>query len=440
MCRFFCIILLLLYGVELHATSRSIAESVTLSLSQHPAVRAQLAQVAQASADLEVVEAEFLPQIRLTAGIGREDSNNASTRASGGGASEELERRESGITLRQMLFDGYQTHWQRQSSLSQKEAAQADLEDELTRTALDAVARHLELATAAQVVELHFAHLQRHQKIANDVDARTRSGRDDRAKLSQVAARLALSQANLSTAKEQLSHAQASYREITGATIPHTLLWQDGLVKLPDSLEQFKTSVLAENPRLIGERARNEAAQDAWKAAKHHQYPKLFLESGANWQDNVDGVKGLNRDAYAMLRVHYDLYQGGADKARQRRTRLQHHYQQQQVEVIRRAVIMDAERAWSSYQEQGRRYNHLQNFVEAAEQTRSAYEKQFEIGQRRLIDLLDAENEVLRARSESLQARRQLYLTKYTLLALQNKLLDSLEVHGHLQLSIYAER
>ncbi len=433
--RFFCIMLLLGYGAELQAAHRSIAETVQLSIHHHPDIQAQLGEVARSDASLDLATSQYLPSVTLSAGIGREDSNNSATRAANAGGSEELERRETGISLRQMLFDGFETHWQHQSRKDLQTSARLDLEEQINRVALRAVEQHLSVATQAQILSLHVDNLRRHEKIARDIAARVRSGKDNRAKVSQISARVALSQANLEVAREQLNHASAAYAEVTGVAPAHTLLWQDGLVKLPDTLDALRSAVRESHPMLLAEQARERAAEDAWRAARHHQYPKLFFESGANWQDNIDGVKGLNRDAYAMFRVEYALYQGGADQARQREARLAHWQQEYRGEQLRSQLLMEAEQAWHSYQSQGRRLSYLQDYAEAALLTREAYDKQFNISQRSLIDVLDAENEVLRATSELAQAKRALYLVKFKMLALQNRLLDSLEVLPVLRLN-----
>ena len=438
--RFFCIMLLFGCGVELQAAHRSIAETVQLSIQHHPDIQAQRGEVAKSDAALDITTSGYLPVVTLNAGIGREDSNNSATRAANAGGSEELERRESGITLRQMLFDGFETHWQHQRRKDLQQSARLDLEERINDIALRAVDQHLSVAAHARILALHVENLGRHEKIARDIATRVRSGKDDRAKVSQISARVALAQANLEVAREQLNHATAAYIEVAGVAPSHTLLWQEGLVKLPDSLEALRAAIRAAHPSLLAEQAREQAAEDAWRATKHHRYPKLFFESGANWQDNIDGIKGLNRDAYALFRVEYELYQGGGDRARQREARVAQWQQDQRGEQLLRELNMQADQAWYSYQSQGRRLGHLQDYVEAAEQTRTAYEKQFNIGPRSLIDLLDAENEVLRARSEWVQATRALYLVKYQMLALQNRLLDSLQVtHAHAK-TILAEQ
>ena len=75
--------------------ARSISETIQFALTNHPKIRSQYATVALEVSRLAQVESEFLPHVSLGLGLGREDSNNASTRVLTGKGSNEMERREA---------------------------------------------------------------------------------------------------------------------------------------------------------------------------------------------------------------------------------------------------------------------------------------------------------------------------------------------------------
>ena len=41
--------------------------------------------------------------------------------------------------------------------------------------------------------------------------------------------------------------------------------------------------------------------------------PRLDIEAGASHNNDLDGIKGKNEDVYAMLRLNYNLFNGGKD-------------------------------------------------------------------------------------------------------------------------------
>jgi adhesin transport system outer membrane protein len=130
-----------------------------------------------------------------------------------------------------------------------------------------------------------------------------------------------------------------------------------------------------------------------------------------------------------MLRLRYALFNGGADKAEKAQTRLLNQRAGYELDDTRRLVRRDAEHAWFTYQSSVERVKLLEDYVALSLLTKIAYDKQFTIGQRSLINLLDAENELLQARLQLVTAQKDLYLSKYQMLNLSGQLLESLSVH-----------
>jgi len=430
MCRIRTIVFSLVLAVTLGvlprlgaAEPRTVKESIRLAIHQHPEVLARRVQQGIEQQELKYLEAEFLPKLTLALGVGREDSNNASTRADNGRGSEEMERRESSLTLSQMLFDGFKTHWQTKSQQAQMEALSFELRNLMSEVALRAVQSHLDVARANLAFSDNIRNLEAHEKIAEDVSQRVRSGKDNRAKINQIRSRLSLSMANVEAARQQVLDAGAEYVQNVGEAPERALSFQEGLISLPDSLAAFWESANQHNASILAALSSQKAARNFSRAAESGDYPSLYLQSGASWNANMDGIEGRNSDAFVMFRMQYDLYQGGADKARQRQARLQIEQSQWELAALRRDLRRDVEQVWHQYQSGSRRIRLLQDYVESAEQTKIAYEKQFDIGQRNLIDLLDAENEVLSARKLLTDARKALYYAKYQILHLQGNLL-----------------
>jgi adhesin transport system outer membrane protein len=401
-----------------------LAQSVQRAVSTHPQINAALSALQAQKKQLTVLQAEFLPKISLGLGVGREDSNNTSSRAITGSGSDEMERRESSIFFRQMLFDGFHTHWMRESLLAEEGAQGLALRRLAGDVALKAVASHLNVMKFNRVLGDHIENLQAHERIAKDVGVRARSGKDDRAKVSQISARLSLSLANVETAKNNVGTANSEYLNIVGGAPGRTLTSTSGLIPMPEAMEEFVDEVMTANLQILSGMQKAKAASSANIASRNVDYPSLHIESGASWNDNVDGVSGRNSDAFIMLRMNYSLFNGGADRASKARAQYLQQASDYELDDIRRNVRLGAEQAWHHYKSNSRRFELLQDYVESAENTKSAYLKQFNIGQRSLIDLLDAENELLNARRLFLDAKNDLLLVKYQILNLKGVLLS----------------
>ncbi len=129
-----------------------------------------------------------------------------------------------------------------------------------------------------------------------------------------------------------------------------------------------------------------------------------------------------------MVRINYNLFSGGADRAREREAA----YSINESKAIQLNAYQDIEEgttlAWNARVFLKQQMQYLRQHVEAALETRNAYDDQFKIGQRTLIDVLDAENELFQARREYLTAEYDDLIAQYRLLNATGSLLESLRI------------
>ena len=404
------------------------SQSVYKALQSHPKIFISRKDIDISKQQLHTVESAFLPKISLSLGIGREDSNNNASRALNGFGSSEMERRESAITISQMLFDGFNADNLRRSQYEDISAEELAFEHLASEIALKAIEVHLRVAAKNIVLEDHIANLKIHEQIAKDIGLRVRSGKDNRARVSQISARLSLALANLETAKNQVFSANADYLREIGELPGNKLHFQGKLFKMPESDSEFLDSVSTSNPFLLSKLKEMDSKKFEEKASASHNLPSLYLESGASWNANLDAVRGRNSDAFVMLKMRYDLFKGGADRASERIVKYQTQRLRYELDDLRRELKREASQAWFSYQSNAKRASFLQDYVESAQTTKIADAQQFNIGQRSLIDLLDAENELLKAKGQLQESKQDLSLSKYQIMHLQGKLLTVLNL------------
>ena len=185
---------------------------------------------------------------------------------------------------------------------------------------------------------------------------------------------------------------------------------------------------LEDNPTLKSAMADIEAAKAQHAAAKSPLLPRLDLEVGANLNHDIDGVEGRNKDAFAMVRLRYNIFAGGGDIARRRETTK---LTSQAIEIKNstyRQVEESMRLSWSAYQTVQDQIDDFRQHVESSEGARNAYKQQFNIGQRTLLDLLDQENEVFVSRIAYVNSRYDLIFAKYRVLTGMGKLLASFEI------------
>jgi adhesin transport system outer membrane protein len=115
--------------------------------------------------------------------------------------------------------------------------------------------------------------------------------------------------------------------------------------------------------------------------------------------------------------MSYNLYRGGADRARVKEAVARINAAEQALVALRRSITQDVSFLWNDVEDLTLRIEYLQLHVTSTEEVLEVYLEQLAIGKRTLLDVLDIQNELFRARSGLVSAEFQLRLAEYRLLA-----------------------
>jgi adhesin transport system outer membrane protein len=129
-----------------------------------------------------------------------------------------------------------------------------------------------------------------------------------------------------------------------------------------------------------------------------------------------------------MLRLRYNLFRGGTDVARVREAEARIDEALANYGKARNDIERNLRQAWEGLAIDRERLPQLQRYAAASAQVVSAYRKQFSIGQRTLLDVLNAENELYSARSSRDSGAHAVTLDELRVLAAMGKLLEALGV------------
>lgn len=364
----------------------------------------------------------YFPKVDLNLGYGREYSANITTRP----GSRTLTRGEAGLTLTQMLYDGLGTSSEVARRTATVNSSAYKVQGTSEQIGLRAIETYLDVLRRQDELDLIKDNLHAHEKTFEQIKLRADSGVGRKADLEQIQARLALSQANVASAEANLRESMINFQRVVGE-MPADLA-KPTPPDLPASADEAVQAGLTNHPILNSAKADIDATVAQTRAAEAALQPRVDLELGADWNNHIDGVEWKDNDAYAMLRLRYNLFHGGADKARVSETRIQ---TQEAIEVsnrTRRQIEESTRLSWNALETAIDRVPKLKEHAEATALTRDAYEKQFNIGQRTLLDVLDAENELFTARSDYVDAQYIELFAHYRLAADMGKLLDSIGV------------
>jgi adhesin transport system outer membrane protein len=404
----------------------SLEDTVTTTIGSNPDVLIAGSQRDSVEQQMEQARAGFFPQADATLGKGWEASDNITTRAAGDHY-RHLNRTEAEILIRQLLYDGQGTksEYERQRARVNSRAYETFSIAEVI--GLRAVEVYLDILRNQKLVQLATRNLSNHQKTYDRILKRAQSGVGRKADTQQALGRLALARTNLMAEVNNLEDAVAAFASVVGDE-------PDGLTEpisrdylLPASPEEAKEVALDNHPRMKSAESDVDAAREQHHAAKALFYPRVHLEIGGTVNDNLDGLLGHNTDAQIMVRGRYN-FTGGKDIARRQETVYQLDEAREIRDRTRRQVVESIQLSWNAYETAKRQLEYFKIHVDASEQALVAYRKQFNLGQRTLLDVLDQENEVFQANINYINGQTEVLFSAYRILAGTGKLLWALEV------------
>jgi outer membrane protein, adhesin transport system len=415
------------------ALAETLEETIEAALRTNPDIGVVQADRKAIDQELRQARALYMPSIDLRAAAGPEYSNsvttrNRVTRAPGSDASTTLMRWESQLTLTQMLFDGFATQSEVDRQLGRVSSAAYRVAEAAEFIALDAVEVHLNVLRNQALVELARENLEQHRRLLGQVEELEREGGGSIADVHQAQARVAAADSALATAVGNLEDARALYLSVVGS--PADMLTDSvaPLHALPESPEAAATQAFVESPTVRIANADIEVAKAELEGSRSGYYPSLDLELGTSANDNIDGLKGSAIDAQALLVMRYNLFRGGGDIAREREAFQRINEAREALRQAQRTSEEQARVGYNALVTAQARLASLRDRVTAQRETRDTYAQQFDLGQRSLLDLLDAENELFGARSDLTTAEYTEMFAVYRVLAVTGDLLATLDI------------
>ncbi|MGJ3523320.1 TolC family outer membrane protein [Nitratidesulfovibrio sp. D1] len=414
-------------GGPAQAQEVTLKDSVVNTLETHPRLKAFQENRQAAEHDVDRARAGWFPRLDVRGGVGVEQYNDRSTRQSGH-ENDWYDRSEGSVTLSQTIWDGLATASRVDINKNKLGSVDNRLIDNAEALGLDAVLAHIEVLRQREIVRLSEINVQQHESILGSQQERSRMGAASVSDVTQTQGRLARAQSTLIEARSALQVAEAAYFRLTGQMVPETLGPAEAPTATPPSVDAALADSQSTNPKvqaLISDVRTSEAEIDLAKSGYH---PVIYAEVGPTYKDQVESSRTYEWGTAAMLRMNWNLFNGGADmaavKGASARSRQSRQELQNQIDELGR----ETRSTWTQMLSAREQQRYFLSAIDYNVQTRDAYMQQFLVGQRSLLDVLDAENELYSSSIQEVTSRMNDAGAQYRLLALGGKLLDSLGI------------
>ncbi len=308
------------------------------------------------------------------------------------------------------------------------EAGQADLRGTESSIFSGVVAAYMDVILQEAVVSLNRKLVEVLGVNLQATSDRFEIGDLTRTDVAQSQARLALARGDTQSAEANLSAAREFFIQLVGM-VPGELAPPPPLPALPESADQAVATALDFNPDIIAARERSKAAEHDIDVAGSNRLPSLNLYSTGAYNDYFGTLGGpvastftqKEKTAQVGARLSIPIYQGGRPAALRRQAQARASAALETEIAVERDVIAQTRAAYSSWQAAQELIESTQLAVSAAELSLEGVRAENSVGNRTILNILDAEQELLSAQVRLVTARRNAYVAGFSLLAAMGK-------------------
>jgi outer membrane protein len=397
------------------AHAESIFGAMAKAYDNNPDLNAARAGLRATDEGVAIAKSGLRPQVAAQL-----DFSATTTTAQGpGGASLDGTDAALGVTINQMIFDGFQTRNSVLAAQSDVFASQEQLRDTEQEILLAAVQAFMNVVRDRQIVSIRRQNLDFLNEQLNAAQARFDVGEGTRTDVSQARASLAAAEAGLVAATAQLRSSEAVYVQIVGDMPPSQLSPSPASGQLlPGSLDSAIAVGMAEHPLVKATQYAANSADFAVKQAEGALLPGVTV-SGSFGQDLQSG------DAQATVgaRLSVPIYQGGGASARVRQSKELLSQARINVDVARNNLRQAVVSAWTQYEASRAAINANRSQLEASNLALSGVIEERDVGQRTTLDVLNAQQDVLNARETLVQSERDAIVASYSVLSTTGRLM-----------------
>ncbi len=397
------------------ALAETLPESLAKAYQTNPVLDAARAQKRAIDEQLALANAGWLPTISADGSIGRDNTDF-----------ENLPDRNStpkalSLTASQPLFRGGRTIAAGRGAEASVAAAAAQLYSTEQSVLLNAATVYHDVLRDQAVLELNQKNVEVLRAQLDAAQSRFKVGDITRTDVSQAESRLARAEADRVAANGNYNSSKASFERVFAAP-PSNLTKPDSSLNfattLPASLAEAMELAEKNNPNFIAARETEVAAN----AQVDEQFGSLLPEANItgqlrrSWEETT-----LTNDkvdsASVVARVTMPLYQAGAEHARVRQAKQTASQRRLELDEARRQAREGAIRAWESWQAAKASAVARQAQVKASQLALEGVRQENQVGSRTVLDVLDAEQELLDAKVSLILADRDEAVSSYQLLA-----------------------
>ena len=412
----------------------TLSEVIGKAIRTNPEVLAAISNRDATEKELDNAKAGRYPTLDLKMGSGSERTQTRTIDTDSFG------RQEFSIQAKQLLFDGGVVSGEidrQRARLQSLDSKVFDVSDSVAQRVADI---YLEVLKNQEIYVLAKNNLESHQDYLEKIRERANAGIATAADLQLAEGRAALASSTLAAKEASLDDAKFRYKRLVGE-MPRNLVKPNTITQaIPDLVELANEISINNNASLKVSAQDTLAAKEAEKAARARFMPTVTLEAGATRNRNIDGIAGRNQDNTLMMMMNYNLFRGGADKAKVEEYSARYNAAIESENNIKRMIEEEVGRAWVARKASKISLDFYLESAAKASSVKEAYKAQYDIGKRTLLDLMNTESEMFQAKSALISGMYTVEQSDYRLLAVMGGILKLFNMASPTEIKVKSEK
>ncbi len=393
--------------------AQSLQQALTQTYRTNPQLDAARATLRATDETVALANSTYRPTVSGNASASWTRTDSQPVIAGGGG---EQHPRQFGVNITQPLFRGFQSLNQVRIAEASVRAGRESLRSTEQAVLLAAATAYMDVVRDQAILKLREGNVS---VLSNQLKA-TRDqfsvGEVTRTDVAQAEARRAGAVAELEVARGNLKNSQALYERVVGSPPGRLVDAGEPTRLMPKSLPEAQSIATRENPVIVNSLYLEQAAKYAIDQIRGELLPQVSLN--ASYTRGYDTARNADiTDSRSITtQMTVPIYSNGSIEARIRQAKHTHVSRIQQIEQARTEQLALVVGAWARYQSAKAQGISTSSQVRANQTALTGVREEYRVGQRTLLDVLNAEQELLNAQVAAVLARREAVVQAFTLM------------------------
>ncbi|MBV8186531.1 MAG: TolC family outer membrane protein [Alphaproteobacteria bacterium] len=402
------------FGASGSAEAQSLIEALSTTYNSNPDLLAARAILRQTDETLAQAVANWRPRVTLSMEYNKIESDSFSVLRTPSFVI--LNGRFTTLTVTQPIFRGGKTVADTKTAQANIQAQRATLADTEQNVLLTAVTTYADLV---QNIAIADARRNNVRVLIQQLDAtreRFRVGELTITDVSQAEARLEGARADLVQAEAQIRISEAGYQRVIGQK-PGRLGEMPLIGGLPISEDEAISLSMDYGPRAVSAQYKISAATYAVNSAIGNLLPQINVVGVIQQQFDFQVPTDQYYTYGVRVQATIPIYQNGSEWSQVRQAKEVVAQRRNELDSARRAQAENVIRAWRQLDAARSRVTSFEAQVRANEVALNGVRQEALVGSRTTLDVLNAEQELLNSQVNLVQARHDVQVAYYGVLA-----------------------